>query len=212
MKITNLDDFSPVPKRLDKRLKIGILSYNGPEENRMYFNMVVDALRRHFSVEVKQDIRIGESRGSFVPDHYISILPKVSYEGDRNNFFIAFPGFLIFTPSWAGYKYSAKIHTTVEIFDRESKKVDGIMLDPQYKFAHMDFERGFWTYTGWWVCGAGALVSAPFMVRYDPDATPDFQKSVRNSYGDFVAESTIAKLKPVFPPVIADSPRPLRVK
>ena len=210
IKISNLDDFSPVPQRLDKRVKIGILSYNGPKENRMYFNMVVDALRRHFSVEAKQDIRIGESRGSFVPDYYISILPKASYEGDRNNFFTAFPGFLIFAPSWAGFKYSAKIHTTVEIFDRDGKKVDGIMLEPQYKFAHMDFERGFWTYTGWWIFyGAGALVSAPFMPRYDPDATPDFQKSVRNSYGDFVAESTIAKLKLVSPPVIADSPRPL---
>ncbi len=198
IKINNLNEFLVSHERLDERVKIGILSYNGPSENRLYFNMVVDALRRHPSTKIKQDLILGKSKGNFRPDCYLSILPETSYEGDNINFLTTFPGFLIFAPSWVGYKYSAEIHTTVEIFNRDGKKVDTIVLDPRYKFSHMDFERGFWAYTGWWIFyGAGSLVSAPFMVRYDTDATPLFQNSIRNNYGDFVAESTMAALKPL---------------
>ena len=75
-----------------------------------------------------------------------------------------------------GYKYTANIDTTINIYDAQGKLEKNFTVSTPYKFNHCDFGRGFWTSTGWWTPGWGMLNSILgfFMIGYDDDATDDF--------------------------------------
>ena len=102
----------------------------------------------------------------------------------------------MFTHAWNGYKYTANIYTTIPIYDANGNLAKNFTVSTPYKFNHCDFGRGFWTSSGWWTPGLGALnsVIGLFMIGYDDDATDDFYVHVKDNYSAYVVEKIVAAL------------------
>jgi hypothetical protein len=118
MHITNTEDyFSPPSPPLAKPIKLGVTSSSITDfKTGRYVNAVVDALQRSGNFErvlypFSQTVNQGQA------DMLVDIAVKPKYDGSGANFFINFPGFLIFAPAIWGYKYTAEIETGVSITD-----------------------------------------------------------------------------------------------
>ncbi len=159
-----------------------------PDEH-TYFTFVHEALATHAGVEVAL---AAELPADFRPDVTVRVRPHPAYHGSGWNYVIAFPGFVLFTHAWNGFVYSADLTTDVELRDGSAAPATS-SLPAHYRVRYCDADRGIATSSGWYTPGWGGLnaVIGVFMVPWDPDGTPAFQREVRSAYGDYVANSIL---------------------
>lgn len=123
---------------------------------------------------------------------YVDVTPK--YRGSWTNFFVNWPGFLIFTPAWHGYTYHARLDTTVDIVvPRTNQKIAGVEWSHEYKFKQSDIGRT-WVEVGWLEWGLIPLVGGFFAMQYDTDQTEPFMEEVSRSYGNQVGQRIAREL------------------
>jgi len=160
-------------------------------EEREYFTYVHEALAVHPSVRaVHVSPRVPED---VVPDLVVGVRPHADYHGSWWNYFITFPGFLLFTHAWNGFVYRADLVTEVEVREPSRQPAQVSSIETSYNLRHCDFERGAWTSSGWYTPGYGGLnlLIGFFMVPYDEDSTSEFSKEVRTAYGRYIANSIV---------------------
>ena len=189
--IINRDDYV-LPRTEGPRKNVAVLPVDGEDGTTVFAEHVVEGLRRHPSVaQVRTNWRWEKTGDGFRPDIVLKIRPEVNYEGSGWNFLVTFPGFLFFLPAAHGYNYHARLATNIDFYDLKSRDLaQTLVVETDYKMRHCDFERSFFAESGWWTPGWGAtsLLSAPFMMAYDDDATQPFQREIGRSYGDYVTE------------------------
>ena len=186
-------NFSPI----EKPLNIGFTDVSGNADQLWCCNAIIEKLAaKPFIGMVQSNYSLNQRTSSereFVPDYVISIEPDIEFKGSGWNYPITFPGFLVFAHAWNGYKYSANIDTKITIRDANGNLFKDFTVSTPYKFNHCDFGRGFWSSSGWWTPGLGALNSVLgfFMIRYDKDATDDFYIHVKDNYSTYVVEKVV---------------------
>lgn len=98
---------------------------------------------------------------------------RTDYKGSWANFFITWPGFLIWTPAWNGFVYKHDYEFDVTLRDEESKQMIGNVRERvHYNIRHAEMDRT-WTEIGWLEVGLIPFVGGFFFTQYDDDITPD---------------------------------------
>ncbi len=198
LQITNANDyFAPPSPPLQKPVKLGVTSGSAADStNSRYVNAVVDALQRSGNFErvlYPYSPTVNQGQVDLLVD--IAVNPK--YDGSGENFFINWPGFLIFAPAVWGYKYNADIDTRVGITNLKDNTSKQIALPVHYVFRHADMGRT-WTEVSWFEVSIIALVGGVAFTGYDNDVTPQFISAVAPNYGSYVSRKIIEAL-PVEP-------------
>ena len=194
MKITNTDDyFAPPSPPLAKPIKLGVTSTNVTDaKNSRYVSAVIDALQRSGNFErviypYSQTVNNGQA------DMLIDIAVNPKYDGSGTNFWINWPGFLIFAPAIWGYRYSAEIETQVSITNMKDNSTKQTAIATHYIFRHADMGRT-WTEVSWLEVSIIAFIGGIVFIEYDDDITPEFITAVSPNYGAYVSKKIIEAL------------------
>jgi hypothetical protein len=192
--ITNEDQyFSPPTPPLKEPMKLGITSTSDAHiQNSKYVSAIVDALQRSGNFE-KVIHPFNESIHRDQVDAIVDITINPHYSGDGSNFFVSWPGFLIWAPAIWGYGYNAEIETAVNI----TRLKDGsqqIAVPTKYTFREAEMDRTWAAEMGWFLWSATALINGIFVTQYDTDVTDEFITKVSSSYGPYVAKKIEAAL------------------
>lgn len=192
--ITNAEDyFSPPSPPLAKPLKLGVTSSSITDpKNSRYVAAIVDALQRSGNFErvlypFSQTVNQGQA------DVLIDIAINPKYKGNGVNFFINWPGFIIFAPAIWGYKYNAEIETQLSITNLADNSSKQHAIATNYTFRHADMERT-WTEIGWVEVGIIPLIGGIVFTGYDTDITDEFITKVASNYGSFVSRKVLEAL------------------
>ncbi len=212
MRITNLHEYQPsLTAPLHPPRTIGVTSRNASDPaTRGYVDAIAEGLRRDPSFQrvlYPFDERM-QQEADVVID--VSVAPK--YSGRGSNFFVNFPGFLIFAPAIFGYGYQAELDTRLAVRTRGGTAQE-IAIPARYQFRQAEVDRT-WTEIGWLEVGIIPLIGGIAFTQYDPDVTPEFVSKVGPSYGAFVArrvrESLLA-MPVAAPPAPPPPPEPAAV-
>ncbi|QWV94588.1 hypothetical protein KP004_05220 [Geomonas oryzisoli] len=190
MRITNADDYFVPPAAVPKQtIKLGVTSTNSSHpQNSKYINAIVDALQRNSSVE-RVIYPYTTANNKDQADAVIDLSVKPHYDGKGSNFFVNWPGFLIFAPAIWGYGYTADISTEAIVTNVKSGKSQQLSIPAHYEFRQAEIDRT-WTEVGWLEIGIIPLIGGIAFTGYDDDLTPEFIKNVAPSYGPYVATKT----------------------
>ena len=158
-------------------------------------NAVINKIGSHSRIS---DIKKAHKTGDSDVDYEIHLNNDVSYGATGQNFFITFPGFIIFTHAWLGYKYTADIKTTSVLMDPEGGRLSEAVIHAPYEFRFTSFPRGAAaSLVGWLVPGYGLFAVIPggiFASNYDERATPELIQMITPSYSSFVADKVIDQI------------------
>ena len=128
----------------------------------------------------------------------VQIITKLSiserHKGSGANFFINFPGFLVWAPAWNGYVYKPAYDITVDLVKAgNGEHIDTFTVPIDFDVRQSEFDRT-WTEISWLECGAIALVGGFVAITYDSDITPTVEQAVKTTVGDYVASKIFEKL------------------
>jgi hypothetical protein len=197
MHIFNLEDFSSPPSTaLKEPVRLGVSSKNDMHPlNRRYVAAIVEALQK--------DSRMGsvvypynQSVRKDAVDVVVDIMVSPRYSGQGSNFFVNFPGFLIFAPAVWGYGYSADLETVAVVTNLKNGTSQQVTIPCHYRFRHAAINRT-WTEVGWFEVGLIPLIGGIVFTNYDDDATGEFITKVSPSYGPYVAEKIVSVIDPM---------------
>lgn len=195
MEIKNAEDyFSPPSPPLAKPIKLGVTSSSVTDpKNSRYVNAIIDALQRSGNFErvlYPYSLTVNQGQADMLID--IAVNPK--YDGSGVNFWINWPGFLIFSPAIWGYKYTAEIETRVSITDLKNNASKQFAIPTHYVFRHADMGRT-WTEVSWFEVSVIALIGGIVFTGYDDDITPEFITKVSPNYGAYVSKKIVDALQ-----------------
>lgn len=190
MRITNVDDYFTPPAAVPKQtVKVGVTSSNmGQPQNSRYVSAIVDALQRNSAIE-RVIYPYTTANNKDQADAVIDISVHPRYDGKGSNFFVNWPGFLIFAPAIWGYGYTADINTEATVTNIKSGKSQQLSIPAHYEFRQAEIDRT-WTEVGWFEVGIIPLIGGIAFTGYDDDLTPEFIKNVAPSYGPYIATKT----------------------
>lgn len=193
LRLTNLDEYyTPPTSPLKDRLKLGVSSKNTSDAQlSKYISAIVEGLKKTDNFErVIYPFDSSSHQVDFVTDITVS----TDYSGSGMNFLINWPGFLIFAPAIWGYSYNADIQTNVDIADIKDHHSEKINIPTKYYFRQAEMDRT-WTEIGWLEWGVIPLIGGIVFTGYDNDVTNDFIEKVSPSYGSYVANKIMGKIK-----------------
>lgn len=149
------------------------------------------------------------SAGSLKADVQANIVINPTYKGSGANFFINFPGFLIFTPAWNGYVYKVDYDVSVKLVrTADQSPIDTFKLPIKLNVRHADFNRT-WTEVSWFEVGAIALVSGVVFINYDSTVSPLVADASKSTLGSYIAQEIVKKVNAapaVVPPAVVAAP------
>ena len=180
--INNYPGMPSVGAAPPRPLVVGLVSQGGAPYSEQYVDAIARGLQLQASVE---RVVYPYAKGSSV-DVIANVDVNPEYKGAGTNFFVNFPGWLVFAPAWNGYKYQANPRTRVELTTPDGSSIGEISWEHNYVFHQADMGRT-WTEVSWFEVGIIALIGGIVFVQYDPDQTPHFIEEVSNSYGRQVA-------------------------
>lgn len=191
LEITNLDEYyAPPPAPFKQQMTVGVTSPNtGDAQNGRYVGAVVDALQRSGSFD-RVIYPFSQAEHGSIAQVVLDIGVSPKYDGSGSNFFVNFPGFLIFAPAIWGYEYKADITTSVKVTDQKSGRSRDVVVPTNYVFRQAEIDRT-WTEIGWLEWGVIPLVGGFFFMEYDPDVTREFITAVSPNYGPFVTSKVL---------------------
>lgn len=195
LRISNADEyFSPPTPPLREPLKVGIVSQStAHRQNGRYVEAIVSALRNTGSFDkvlYPYDPATHGDLVNLIAD--IAVEPK--YSGRGTNFWVNWPGFLIFAPAIWGYGYQAEVNTHVSVTKKPDDEPQMIQVSPVYRFRQAEMDRT-WTEIGWFEVGIIPLIGGVAFIQYDPDVTDRFITEVSPNYGALIASKIVAALQ-----------------
>ena len=186
---------------LPKSLAIGIDYKGDDEECRRLVAGVADALYKYNA----------NSQFPYVVSAFrqVDVIAEVKvtpdYSGSVWNFFITFPGFLIFAPSWNGCVYSADYDFDITLFNGlDHNQIEAFKVPVRLNLRHADGGR---TWTEIWIPFAPfSPLHGLYNITYDGDTTELVVDKVIPDVGDYVAGKIASRvaaagvgMKPVNP-------------
>ncbi|MDH4163102.1 MAG: hypothetical protein OEW15_10490 [Nitrospirota bacterium] len=217
MHISNAEEyFTPPAPPVKRPVKLGVTSSNTVDvKNSRYVASIIDALNQSGNFEriiYPYNPAVHQGEVELIAD--INVHPR--YTGSTGNFFLNWPGFLIFAPAIWGYKYHAELETQVMLTRVADSQTQQMSIPTRYTFRHAEMNRT-WTEIGWFEVGIIPLISGFFFTDFDPEVTGQFISQVGPSYGTFVARKILSALpqpvpvpaQPVPAPPVPAQPAPI---
>ena len=180
-----------VPK-VERKLNVGVRPFAGSADELFFFNTVVERLGTSPMIG---SLSTDASAKDDAFDLIIELQPATRYRSSIANFFINFPGFIIFTPAWNGYVYRAEVLTDIKVTDRSGAQLEQLQVPVSYNLRHADFDRTIFTGLTWLEVGVLALGGGVYnAIVFDRDAIAPLQLNVKDSYGQYVMGQLSPKL------------------
>jgi hypothetical protein len=198
LRVTNLDEYAPPPlPARQNAVRVGVTSSSdGHIQNSRYTASIVEALR--INPNVAEVFHPYTSADQDKVDTLLDVSITPRYSGRTSNFFINWPGFLIFAPALWGYGYTARIDTVVNITRLSDRHSQQVSVPIKYDFRHAEMDRT-WTELGWLEVSLIPFIGGFHMTRYDPDATDEFIKYIAPTYGQYVVRKVLEVYAPPDP-------------
>lgn len=133
-----------------------------------------------------------QAGGSKPADLVAKVEIKTDYKGSGANFWINFPGFLVWAPAWNGYVYKADLDVHVDLVRGSDPNVVLKTLDLPIHLdvRHAEIDRT-WTEISWLEVGAIAFVGGLVFMKYDSDVTPLLMREIEHPIGEYVAKKIL---------------------
>ncbi len=189
--ITNSNDYFAPPAALaSQAIKLGVTSSSiSDPQNNQYISAVVDALQKNSSIE-RVIYPYNQAIHKDIADAVVDISINPRYSANGSNFFVNFPGFLIFAPAIWGYGYNAEIETLATVTSQKDGQSREIKIPITYHFRHAAMNRT-WTEVSWFEVGIIALVGGVAFTSYDTNVTGEFIQKASPNYGPYVAKKIV---------------------
>lgn len=175
-----------------KSIRVGLSAVTStPEEERLVM-AIANALKRDgFQVTYPFYQKDDNLRSV---DYIVKLNCSSEYKGSGWNFLINWPGFLIWTPAWHGYKYRAVYGFDADITNtRTNESLPRISSPVDLDLRHADMGRT-WTELSWLEWGIIAFVGGILFTRYDHDVTPMVLDRAEYKIGDYVSSKIASSL------------------
>lgn len=181
-----------VPKS-EQKLNVGIRPFTGTADDLFFFNTLVEKLST--SPAVDKLVTDASAKDESL-DVIFELQPSTRYRSSAANFFINFPGFIIFTPAWNGYVYRAEILTDIKMTDGSGEPLGQLQVPVSYNLRHADFNRTIFTGLTWLEVGVLALGGGIYnAIVFDRDAIAPLQLNVKDNYAGYVMGQMSPKLR-----------------
>lgn len=166
-------------------IRVGLSTVTStPEEERLVM-AITNALKRE-GIKVTYPFYPNDENRSSV-DYLVKLTCSSEYKGSGWNFLINWPGFLVWTPAWYGYKYKALYGFDADITDtRTNESLPRISSLIELDIRHADMGRT-WTELSWLEFSVIAFIGGILFTRYDHDVTPMLVDHTEYKIGDYVA-------------------------
>lgn len=141
------------------------------------------------------------------PDVEAKISIVSEREGSFGNFFVAWPGSLIFAHAWAGYGYTATFEIHCELIAPDRGERLGSMRFPVHlDLSHADFGRSWANCFLWPFTSPFAFLNGIWCVHYDPDVDAPLHREAFPPVAGHVASAIIRTLSACPPNVTPRAP------
>lgn len=191
LEIKNLSQYKATSLNpLVKRVSIGIMSSEEDLQMKQLVKCIGTELQK-YSSEVILPYNLASAKSVNVLAD-IRVTPE--YKGSGANFFVNFPGFLVWAPAWHGYNYKVKYTVSVDLMDAgKNEKIDQFTIPIALDIRHAQTDRT-WTEISWFEVGVIALIGGIYCINYDPDVTPLVAEKAGQTVGEHIAEEIINRI------------------
>ena len=175
---------------LDKNVTIGII----PSTNNPY----VDKLFKGIATELEKysaDVRLPYSVENSMPiDVKANIDIRLDVKGSSRNFWINWPGFIIFTPLWHGYNYRNKYNIDVLLSRAaDNQKIDSFSIPVNLEIRHSDSNRT-WIEVSFLDWSITAFISGFVFIQYDKNVTELVIDEIQMPIGNYIAQKIVSRI------------------
>ncbi len=194
LEITNLDDYrvTPTPP-IRTPHNVGVTSGNTSDpRNSWYVWAIVEAMQKNGNIG-RVIYPYNRALHQDLVESVVDIAVNPRYDGKGSNFWVNWPGFLIFAPAIWGYGYNADLSTDISIASAQGDAISRQKVEPHYEFRHAAMGRT-WTEVGWLEVGIIPLVGGIVFTNYDSDVTDEFITTISPNYGPLIAQKIVAAL------------------
>jgi len=194
LRVTNLGDYAVAarPASDAETLDVRLTPFSGTAEARFWFDAIVERLRQDPGIG---ELRSADEAADFEADRILAITPSVRHHSSGWNFWINWPGFLIFFPASHGYMYRVDVMTGIAIYDAAGRPREQIDLPVSYRLRHADMDRATFANMGWLFMSFTAFVGGIWNVRvFDDRLIEPTHEIVRDNYADFVSAEIVSRL------------------
>jgi hypothetical protein len=185
LRVNNLNNYqNPSVIALQERLRLGIRP-TAPDlqGHRLIHQVSRDLLK--YNAESSTAVDEDNTYIDVIAD--ISIVPE--YKGSGWNFWVDFPGFLIWAPAWHGYNYHAGYDIDVRLNDAKTGQlINTIFVPVRLDVKHADISRTWTTGAAIPTLGLAPLIGGLVAMNYDPTVTPLVNQQVDPIISDYIAQ------------------------
>lgn len=175
-----------------KKQKLGVVSANRDPNTEIFVKETASELAKYADSIIFADNNPSLQPGSV--DYWVKMSFQPSYDGSAWNFFINWPGFLIWTPAWNGYIYKVNYLADVTITEAKTNRVIETLSIPfKFDVRHADIGRT-WTEVGWLEVSIIPFISGFIFTQYDDDVSPLVPPATKDVVADNIAQQVIAKI------------------
>jgi len=175
----------------EKPISIGITSNAVEQEEKILIDGVAEGLKSPTTKVIMPYFNNSKQPVDVVANVDI----KSVHEGSGWNFWINFPGFLIWTPAWHGYEYEIKYTIDCTLTKGGSKEtISQFVIPIALDIRHAAIDRT-WTEISWFEAGIIAFISGFVFMSYDDDVTPLVSEKIESPLGKYVAREIIKNIE-----------------
>jgi len=192
LKVTNMSLYKP--EFIDTQytgVKLGLTPVTStPAEDRLVLSIANDLKRNGFGV-TSPFYPTDTNRGTV--DYIVKINASSEFKGSGMNFWINWPGFLLWVPAVAGYKYRAIFDFDVDVTDiKRNTTLPRLHVPVDLVIRHADMNRT-WTEISWFEFSIIAFVGGLVFMKYDDTVTPLLMDMHETRISEYVS-SKISKV------------------
>ncbi len=186
LQVKNLNRYTSPMSYNNELITIGIVS-DSEIQTEFLLESILSELHLQPNITLKYPYKIDQNNPV---DYIIEYKINSKYRGSWANFFISWPGFIIFTPAWHGYVYYVDFYTDIIVNDNKTlKPIITKSHKMTYKCVQAEFDRT-WIELGYFEYGILPLIGGLFFTEYDNDITEEFNYEVKDPYGKYIARKT----------------------
>lgn len=191
LEVKNLSQYqSSTMNTLSRDMTMGIMTPNNNETGQVLVTGTAQALGGYIGKVVYPY----SASASQAVDVISKITIRSDHSGSGYNFWINFPGFLVWAPAWNGYVYEPSYDVDVNMLSGiDNSTIDSFSIPIKLDVRHAGLDRT-WTELSWLESGIIAFVGGIYCMKYDDDVTPLVEAAVQKPVGDFIAQEIAKRL------------------
>jgi hypothetical protein len=199
LEVRNIHQYKPTHQVFAKNLTLGVNTPNTPTDGKALVDGTVQNLN-FYTGKIFYPAMAG-----YPCDVLCRIIVTSRHKGNPNNFFINFPGFLVWAPAWHGYIYKTGYDIVVDLTTPAGDRIDSFTLPVDLDVRHAGMNRT-WTELSWLEFGVLAFAGGVVFTQYDPAVTSLVETDTKRHIGGYIAQEIMTRIAHLQPAVPLEQP------